>query len=202
MAQQFKATISEFEADDIRAFYDSVVLRVWHLGGKPRTFKIAQKPQQIVTEFRNETRTRAVLTLVDRDGVVQLPFELNPTNRKTISQLYGTKPSAWAGKFITLYPTTTEMAGQTVDCIRVRPTVPGSEKGAEAKAAKPRTNKQAANVLRPKAETAPSSEATESTRQPGDDSEDAPDSAPADSEPPKGALTTDSTTDSSTEYGA
>lgn len=199
MAQQFKATITEFEADDIRAFYDSVVLRVWHLGGKPRTFKIAQKPQQIVTEFRNETRTRAVLTLVDRDGVVQLPFELNPTNRKTISQLYGTKPSAWAGKFITLYPTTTEMAGQTVDCIRVRPTVPGTE----AKAAKPRTNKQGANVLQPKAEPArateetPADEASESTREPGDDSDDAPDS-----EPPVGALTTDTATNRSTEYGA
>jgi len=192
MAQQFKATITEFEADDIRAFYDSVVLRVWHLGGKPRTFKIAQKPQQIVTEFRNETRTRAVLTLVDRDGVVQLPFELNPTNRKTISTLYGTKPSAWAGKFITLYPTTTEMAGQTVDCIRVRPTVPGTE----AKAAKPRTNKQGANVPQPKADTA-QSEPAESTREPGDDSTESPDS-----EPPVGALTTDAAADSTTEYGA
>ncbi len=187
MAQQFKATITEFEADDIRAFYDSVVLRVWHLGGKTRTFKIAQKPQQIVTEFRNETRTRAVLTLVDRDGVVQLPFELNPTNRKTISQLYGTKPSAWVGKLITLYPTTTEMAGQTVDCIRVRPTVPG----AEAKTAKPRTNKQGANVLQPKAADVVTA-GHDSEREPGDDS-DAPDS-----EPPAGALTTDS----STEFGA
>ncbi len=200
MAQQFKATISEFEADDIRAFYDSVVLRVWHLGGKPRTFKIAQKPQQIVTEFRNETRTRAVLTLVDRDGVVQLPFELNPTNRKTISQLYGTKPSAWTGKFITLYPTTTEMAGQTVDCIRVRPSVPGTEKGGDAKTAKPRTNKQGATVLQPKAEpaavdAAPSPE-PESAREPGDDAEDAPDS-----EPPPGVLTTD-TAQSNNEFGA
>lgn len=195
MAQQFKATITECEADDIRAFYDSSVLRVWHLGGKQRTFKIAQKPQQIVTEFRNETRTRAVLTLVDRDGVVQLPFELNPTNRKTISQLYGTKPSAWAGKFITLYPTTTEMAGQTVDCIRVRPTVPG----ADAKSAKPRTNKQGANVLQQPKTEAPSDAGSESTRQPGDDSEEAPAS---DDEPPMGALATDSVTNPSTDFGA
>jgi hypothetical protein len=174
MAQQFKGPIIEdFEADDIRAFYDSSVLRVWHLGGKQRTYKI-NKVQRITTEFRNETKQRAVLTLVDRDGVVQLPLELNPTNRKTIQQLYGTKPSAWVGQFITLYPTTTEMAGATVDCIRVRPTVPGKAAHASPK------NKQGVTVT--KAAPPPVAEAEN-----GADRSDADDS----DEPPIGALETD-----------
>lgn len=174
---QFKApVIEDFEADDIRAFYDSSVLRVWHLGGKPQTFKI-NKVQRITSEFRNETKQRAVLTLVDRDGVVQLPLELNPTNRKTIIQLYGTKPSAWVGQFITLYPTTTEMAGQTVDCIRVRPQVPGK--------AASRQNKQVAQVI---ARPAP---APVRNGEDAADASDADDSAFEDDEPPPGALSTD-----------
>jgi hypothetical protein len=208
MAQQFKGPIIEdFEADDIRAFYDSSVLRVWHLGGKQRTFKI-NKVQRITTEFRNETKQRAVLTLIDRDGVVQLPLELNPTNRKTIQQLYGTKPSAWVGQFITLYPTTTEMAGATVDCIRVRPTVPG--KAAPAG----RSNKQGVNVVSngakaPKPAPAPApvvAAADESdddtdvfSNSAGGDNEEADDQADEDTdaddtdEPPAGALATDGT---------
>lgn len=49
----------------------------------------------------------------------------NSTNCKTIAKLIGSNdPGEWVGKRITLYPTTTEMAGETVDCIRVRPRLP------------------------------------------------------------------------------
>lgn len=48
---------------------------------------------------------------------------LNSTNCKTVAKLYGNYTEKWIGKQITLYPTTTEMAGETVECIRVRPTV-------------------------------------------------------------------------------
>jgi hypothetical protein len=186
MAQQFKGpVIEDFEADDIRAFYDSSVLRVWHLGGKPKTYRI-HKVQRITTEFRSETSQRAALTLVDRDGVVQLPMVLNPTNRNTIQQLYGTKPSAWVGQCITLYPTTTEMAGKTVDCIRVRPTVPG-------KAASAPKNKQGVTVARP---AAPPPAATNGAEQSdADDSDAEADAEPEDDEPPIGALETDRESD-------
>lgn len=49
---------------------------------------------------------------------------LNRTNGKTVAALYGTDVESWAGKWITLYATTTTMAGEVVDCIRVRPRVP------------------------------------------------------------------------------
>jgi hypothetical protein len=202
MAQQFKAPIIEdFEADDIRAYYDSSVLRVWHLDGKPRTYKIINKVQRITTEFRNETSLRAVLTLVDRDGVVALPFVLNPTNRNVIRQLYGNAPREWVGKLITLYPTTTDVGGETKDCIRVRPTVPGKAAHAApknrqgvtvAKAAQAITNAivdtaiDAARLAFPLVDAAEPSDADDSGFSAASDEDD---------EPPIGALETDRTND-------
>lgn len=49
---------------------------------------------------------------------------LNATNSKAIAALYGNYTEKWIGKRITLYPTTTQMGGETVECIRVRPTAP------------------------------------------------------------------------------
>lgn len=50
---------------------------------------------------------------------------LNNTNCKTIVQLYGSNEvNDWAGKRITLFPTTTQFGGETKDCIRIRPVIP------------------------------------------------------------------------------
>ena len=54
---------------------------------------------------------------------------LNATNCKTIAKLYGNDTEAWIGKQITLWPTTTEMNGETVECIRVRPSIPRQQNG-------------------------------------------------------------------------
>lgn len=52
-------------------------------------------------------------------------FALCATNCKTIAQLFGThETNDWVGKRITLFPTTTNFGGNTVDCIRVRPHLP------------------------------------------------------------------------------
>jgi hypothetical protein len=49
---------------------------------------------------------------------------INKTNGKTIATMYGSDTDAWAGKLITIYPTTTNFGGETVDCIRVKPIAP------------------------------------------------------------------------------
>lgn len=54
---------------------------------------------------------------------------LNKTNGKTIAKLYGKDTDEWAGKWITLYATTTDFGGETVDCIRVRPQIPQPRNG-------------------------------------------------------------------------
>lgn len=51
------------------------------------------------------------------------PFILNATNSKTIAKLYGPYIEDWAGKQITLFASTAKLAGETVECLRVRPTV-------------------------------------------------------------------------------
>lgn len=54
----------------------------------------------------------------------QKPLILNVTNAKTISKLYGPFIEDWAGRQITLFASTTKLAGETVECLRIRPAVP------------------------------------------------------------------------------
>lgn len=60
--------------------------------------------------------------------VGEKPMILNVTNSKTIGKLYGPFIEDWAGKQITLYATTTKMAGEVVECLRVRPKVVKAER--------------------------------------------------------------------------
>ncbi len=58
------------------------------------------------------------------------PFILNVTNSKTIAKLYGNYIEDWAGKSITLYASTAKLAGEVVECLRVRPKVMQRQKPA------------------------------------------------------------------------
>lgn len=50
---------------------------------------------------------------------------LNNTNCATIEQLYGTSDyEKWKDIRVTLFPTTTNFGGKTVECIRIRPYLP------------------------------------------------------------------------------
>ncbi len=46
---------------------------------------------------------------------------LNKTNGNCIASMHGDDMEFWAGKEITIYPTSTDMAGEIVPCIRVLP---------------------------------------------------------------------------------
>jgi hypothetical protein len=191
-SSQFKApVIQEVSEGDYRAYFDSSVLRVWHLRGKERTFKIIGVAR-LESTFKGQDQKQPLLGLVDRNGKDVLPLALNKTNAKTIAGLYGNNPLKWTGHTITLYPTTTDVGGATTECIRVRPMIPGSGK---TTAPATKTNRNGVAVLSPTApaavtitEAAPASE-----REPGDDDEtdDAIDSTDDDEEPPPGALETD-----------
>lgn len=55
----------------------------------------------------------------------QKPMILNRTNMKQITKLYSSPyVEDWEGKKITLYPTTTKLGGEVVECLRIRPTIP------------------------------------------------------------------------------
>lgn len=62
-----------------------------------------------------------------RESKDKRPLGLNSTNCKTIAVMYGNDTAEWVGKRVTLYPTTTNFGGETVDCIRVRPGIPGDK---------------------------------------------------------------------------
>lgn len=48
------------------------------------------------------------------------PMIVNVTNQLTIQQLYGAYIEDWIGKTVTLFPTTTKVRGEKMDCIRIR----------------------------------------------------------------------------------
>ena len=55
----------------------------------------------------------------------QKPMILNRTNCKTISKVVGSPYiEKWAGHRIQIYATTTRMAGETVECLRIRDKAP------------------------------------------------------------------------------
>lgn len=58
-------------------------------------------------------------------GVVVKPMVLNKTNCKIIEKIYNTPEiEEWVGKRITIFPTTTKFARDTVPCLRIRDVVP------------------------------------------------------------------------------
>lgn len=151
MTDRFEPKEEELDADDYRAFFESHILRVWHLQGKQRLFRIHRVTaltSTIVDKGVRKTTRQPKLELATRDGeIVPLPLLLNKTNAKAIAQLYGKRPADWLGKWIQLYPTTTEVGGETRDCIRVRNQIPGTEP-------RRKQNKQGNNVLPPGSEPA------------------------------------------------
>lgn len=58
---------------------------------------------------------------------------VNKTNGKTISKMYGKNTDDWVERWITIYPTTTEFGGETVDCIRVKPGIPSGKPAGSAR---------------------------------------------------------------------
>ena len=45
---------------------------------------------------------------------------LNATNRKALGKMFGNIAKGWKGQSVTLYVTETQMAGETVKCVRIR----------------------------------------------------------------------------------
>lgn len=55
----------------------------------------------------------------------QKPFIVNRTNGKMITKVLGSPYiEDWVGKSVTVYATTTSVAGEKTECLRVRPTLP------------------------------------------------------------------------------
>ena len=112
--------------DDYRKMFDDRLLKAWDLDGKDVTVTIEAVEAE---ELNNGTKTnrKPVLTLAK----TAKKFVVNKTNGITIAQMYGKAVSEWRGKRITIFATTTKFGKDIVDCIRVRPQIPGSKPAQE-----------------------------------------------------------------------
>lgn len=64
-----------------------------------------------------------------RENMIGLQFKgkarvlgLNATNRKVLNKMFGSLTRGWKGQQITLFVSETQMAGETVKCVRIRNT--------------------------------------------------------------------------------
>jgi hypothetical protein len=122
--------------DDV---FPSRFLRAADLKGKPVTVKIEHAVLETLKGDKEETKT----VLYFADAKKCLP--LNRTNWDAVADVTGEDDSdAWRGHQIELFPTTTEMKGKTVECIRIRPPAQAALK---AKAKPPAPKQPASNEM-------------------------------------------------------
>lgn len=110
-------------ATDYRSMFDNNWIKAWDLQGRDVTVTI-EKVEAGVLENRQEQKKERMPILWFRGA--KKPLALNKTNAKAVAALYGKTVEAWVGKPITIYPTTTKFGRDTVDCVRIRPTVKGN----------------------------------------------------------------------------
>lgn len=107
---------------DYRSMFDRDYLGSWDLMGRDVTVTIVKVEAGVLTSQGNKKTKKPV---VHFDGK-EKGLALNKTNARAIADMYGTNTDNWLGKRITMYPTTTTFGRETVECIRVRNTIPRS----------------------------------------------------------------------------
>ena len=95
--------------------------------GKDKIVTIKEIKQELVTGNGGRKENCIVAHFSDEEK----PMILNKTNCKTIQKVYGTPLiEEWIGKKIVLFASTTSLAGETVECLRIRPYPPVADKPA------------------------------------------------------------------------
>jgi hypothetical protein len=100
--------------------FDRDYLGVWDLKGRDVTVEISKVVAATLTSQGNRKSKKPVVYFKGTEK----GFALNKTNMKTIAGMYGFDADKWVGQRITLYPTQTSFGSETVEAVRVRPTVP------------------------------------------------------------------------------
>jgi hypothetical protein len=95
--------------------YPDYYLKCEHLKGKPATLTITAAPLDTLKNSKGEEK-KIVLSFAE----TKKTLPLNKTNFNAVADVCGDETDDWPGKKIEVYPTTTQMDGKTVGCIRVR----------------------------------------------------------------------------------
>jgi hypothetical protein len=111
--------------------FPSKYLKAADLKGKPIVLTITEAPRETL-KYQGREESKIVLHF---EGTKKL-LPLNITNWDNMVVATGeTDSDNWAGHKIEVFPTTTEMQGKTVECIRIRaPTAAPKKKAKTAKA--------------------------------------------------------------------
>lgn len=119
---------------DVRLLFPADYLGAPHLRGRDVTLTISRVfVDDLKTDRGSEKKPVVQFEELDRKrraGEAN-PYKwvLNRTCAKVVAKLYGPETDDWVGKRITLFATTCQAFGQTVDCIRVRETAPPAPRG-------------------------------------------------------------------------
>jgi hypothetical protein len=97
--------------------FSSKYLKAADLRGKPLVVEIADAPTETFETAGGENRK----TVLHFRGGRAKSLPLNMTNWDSVAEIAGDDTENWPGCHIELFPTTTEMKGKIVDCIRIRP---------------------------------------------------------------------------------
>lgn len=121
---------------DFRTMYDANYIYAFNLGGKDVTLTIARVEAAKVKNADKKEQKKPIVYFKGAQVSKELPYGrglvLCKTNGKTIAKMYGNNTDEWVGKRITLFSAMVDAFGQTVDAIRIRPTVPkATAKGGE-----------------------------------------------------------------------
>jgi hypothetical protein len=95
--------------------FPSKYVKSGDLRGKPLVEEIEWAPTETLGNG-SEAERKTVLHF--RGGTKPLP--LNMTNWDAVAAIAGDDTDGWPGHRVELYPTTTELKGKIVDCIRIR----------------------------------------------------------------------------------
>lgn len=110
------------EKQDYRKFFDKEMLGAWDLPDRDVVVTIATAGGGELTGVGGRKTKKPIISIVGKDKKIAI----NATNGKAIAGMYGNYVQDWVGKRITIYKTQTQMGGETVDCIRVRPQIPAA----------------------------------------------------------------------------
>lgn len=135
-------------ADHYQALFDHKYLRWFDLGGQPALCEVIDIQARVEMTLPGGAKARKpVVSLKQVQGKIEnatddngkplksiKPLVLNATNAISIADVYGDHPSAWIGKQIVLFETTTklwddkERKMKDAPCIRIRaPRVEGAK---------------------------------------------------------------------------
>jgi hypothetical protein len=107
-----------------KSMTDREFIYAFDLNGKDCVVRIAKVEQGSLASAGGRKTKKPVVFFEGKEK----GLALNATNAKTIASMFGNYVEKWIGQAVTLYPTTTQMNGETMECIRIRPTAPKASK--------------------------------------------------------------------------